>query len=166
MDRIVDSAGARISYTVEGPAERPVILFINSIGTMRDLWLPQVPALTGTYRLIRYDARGHGSSSVPDGDYSIEQLGRDALAILGVEGVRQAHICGISLGGLTAMWLGINAADRVSSLVLANTAARIGTVQSWTDRIALVRNRGMRAVAELAIPLWFSPDFRQKQPEL
>ena len=63
MDRIVESTGARISYTVEGPPERPVILFINSIGTTRDLWLPQVPALIGTYRLIRYDARGHGTSS-------------------------------------------------------------------------------------------------------
>ena len=166
MDRIVEITGARISYTVEGPPERPVILFINSIGTTRDLWLPQVPALIGTYRLIRYDARGHGTSFGPDGDYSIEQLGRDALAILDAEGARQAHICGISLGGLTAMWLGVNVPDRVASLVLANTAARIGTVQSWTDRIALVRNRGMRAVAELAIPLWFSPDFRQKHPDL
>ena len=88
MDRIVESTGARISYTVEGPPDRPVLLFINSIGTTRDLWLPQVPALVGTYRVIRYDARGHGSSSVPDGDYSIEQLGRDALAILDAEGAR------------------------------------------------------------------------------
>ena len=166
MDRFVESNGARISYTVEGPSERPVLLFINSIGTTRDLWLPQVPSLVGTYRLIRYDARGHGSSSVPGGDYSIEQLGLDALAILDIEGARQAHICGISLGGLTAMWLGLNAPDRVSSLVLANTAARIGTVQSWTDRIALVRDRGMRAVADLAIPLWFSSGFRQRDAEV
>ncbi len=128
--------------------------------------MPQVPALVGTYRVIRYDARGHGSSSVPAGNYSIEQLGRDALAILDAEGARQAHVCGISLGGLTAMWLGVNAADRVSSLVLANTAARIGTVQSWTDRIALVQERGMRGVADLAMPMWFSPDFRQRHEDV
>jgi 3-oxoadipate enol-lactonase len=162
MDRIVESNGARISYTVEGPPERPVLLFVNSIGTTRDLWLPQVPALVGTYRVIRYDARGHGASSVPAGDYSIAQLGRDALAILDAEGTRQAHICGISLGGLTALWLGVNAPDRVASLVLANTAARIGSVQSWTDRIALVKERGMGAVAEMAIPRWFSPGYRQR----
>jgi 3-oxoadipate enol-lactonase len=166
MDRIVESNGARISCTVEGPPERPVLLFINSIGTTRDLWLPQVPALIGPYRLLRYDARGHGASSAPDGDYSIGQLGRDALAILDAEGVGQAHICGISLGGLTAMWLGLNVPERVSSLVLANTAARIGTVQSWTDRIALVRDRGMPAVADLAMPLWFSPGFRQRHAEI
>jgi 3-oxoadipate enol-lactonase len=166
MDRIAESNGARISYTVEGPPERPVLLFINSIGTTRDLWLPQIPALVGTYRVVRYDARGHGSSSVPPGNYSIAQLGRDALAILDAEGARQAHICGISLGGLTAMWLGVNARDRVSSLVLANTAARIGSVQSWTDRIALVQERGMRAVAEMAIPRWFSPGYRQRHDEV
>ena len=148
MDCIVESDGARISYSVDGPLGRPTLLFINSIGTTRDLWSAQVPALVGTYRVIRYDARGHGSSSVPAGNYSIEQLARDALAILDAEDVKQAHICGISLGGLTAMWLGVHAADRVSSLVLANTAARIGSVQSWTDRIALVQQQGMRGVAE------------------
>lgn len=166
MDRLADSNRARISYTVEGPPERPVLLFINSIGTTRDLWLPQVPALVGTYRVIRYDARGHGSSSAPEGDYSIEQLGRDALAILDAEGARQAHICGISLGGLTAMWLGVNAPDRVSSLILANTAARIGSVQSWTDRMTLVQERGMGSVAEMAIPRWFSPGYRQRHDEV
>jgi 3-oxoadipate enol-lactonase len=166
MDRLVDTSGARISYTVEGPPERPVLLFVNSIGTTRDLWLPQVPALVGTYRVIRYDARGHGSSSVPDGDYTIEQLGHDALAILDAEGARQAHVCGISLGGLTAMWLGINAPDRVSSLVLANTAARIGTVQSWTDRIALVNERGMRAVADMAMARWFTVAFSQRHEDV
>src|SRR5262245_8776811 len=138
MDCIVESGGARISYSVDGPLDRPALLFINSIGTTRDLWRAQMPALVGTYRVIRYDARGHGSSSAPAGNYSIEQLGRDALAILDAEGTQRAHICGISLGGLTAMWLGVNAPERVSSLVLANTAARIGTLQSWTDRIALV----------------------------
>ena len=166
MDRLVDTSGARISYTVEGPSGRPILLFVNSIGTTRDLWLPQVPALAGTYRVIRYDARGHGSSAVPAGEYSIAQLGRDALAILDAEGARQAHICGISMGGLTAMWLGVNAPDRVSSLVLANTAARIGSVQSWTERIALVNERGMRAVADMAMARWFSPGFRQRHEDV
>jgi 3-oxoadipate enol-lactonase len=166
MDRIVESSGARISYTVEGPPERPVLLFINSIGTTRDLWLPQVPALVGTYRVIRYDARGHGSSSVPPGNYTIAQLGRDALAILDAEGARQAHVCGISLGGLTALWLAVNAPDRVASLIVANSAARIGSVQSWNERIALVQERGMKSVAEMTIPRWFSPDFRQRHDDV
>jgi 3-oxoadipate enol-lactonase len=166
MDCIVESNGARIGYSVDGPLDRPVLLFINSIGTTRDLWQPQVPALVGTYRVIRYDARGHGSSSVPSGNYSIEQLGRDALAILDAEEVKQAHVCGISLGGITAMWLGVHAPDRVSSLVLANTAARIGSVQSWTDRIALVHEQGMRGVADLAMKMWFTPGFHHRRPDV
>ncbi len=162
----VSSSGARISYTAEGPPDRPALLFINSIGTTRALWQAQLPALVGTYRVIRYDARGHGSSAVPAGNYSIELLARDALAILDAENVKQAHICGISLGGITAMWLGVHAADRVSSLVLANTAARIGSLQSWTDRIALVQERGMTGVAELAMKTWFSPSFHQRRPDI
>lgn len=164
MDQQVESAGARISYTIEGPVDAPALLFINSIGTTRELWAAQAQSLGRTYRLIRYDARGHGASSVPSGDYTIGQLGKDALAILDAEGVDAAHVCGISLGGLTAMWLGVHAPDRVTSLVLANTAARIGTVQSWTDRIALVREQGMQELAELTIPRWFSAGFAERHP--
>ena len=164
MEREVESDGARISYSVEGPADAPALLFINSIGTTRDLWARQVAPLAGRYRLIRYDARGHGRSSAPSGDYTIAQLGRDALAILDQVGATSAHVCGISLGGLTAMWLGVHAPQRVRSLVLANTSARIGSVQSWTDRIALVREQGMAGVANLAIPNWFTPAFREREP--
>src|SRR5262245_5680467 len=166
MDCIVVNNGARISYSVDGPLDRPTLLFVNSIGTTRDLWQQQIPALVGTYRIIRYDARGHGSSSVPAGDYTIEQLGRDALAILDAEDVTQAHVCGISLGGLTGLWLAVNAPDRVASLVVANSAARIGSLQSWNDRIALVKEQGMRGVADMAIARWFTPDFSRRREDV
>src|SRR5215470_8623203 len=109
MDRTVDRDGARICYSVDGPAEAPVLLFINSIGTTRELWSRQVAALSNAYRVIAYDARGHGRSSVPPGEYTIEQLGRDALAILDAEHAATGHVCGISLGGITALWLGVHA---------------------------------------------------------
>jgi 3-oxoadipate enol-lactonase len=165
MDAQVTSGGADISYTIEGPTGAPVLLFINSIGTTRDLWARQLPALTGRYRVIRYDARGHGRSSVPAGDYTIAQLGGDALAILDQVGAASADVCGISLGGLTAMWLGVHAPQRVRSLVLANTAARIGSVQSWTERIAFVQEQGMAALAEITMPRWFTEAFRTREPE-
>src|SRR4029453_1715611 len=166
MDCLVDSNDARLSYTVEGPLERPALLFINSIGTTRDLWKQQVPALVGTYRIIRYDARGHGSSSVPAGDYTIAQLGRDALAILDAEDVAQAHVCGISLGGLTGLWLGPHAPHRGPGPLGRNSAARIGSLQSWNDRIALVQEHGMRGVANMAIARWFTPDFSRRHGDL
>jgi 3-oxoadipate enol-lactonase len=129
------------------------------------MWARQMPAFTSAWRVIRYDARGHGTSSVPRGPYTLDQLGRDALAILDEVGVEAAHVCGISLGGMTAQWLGLNAANRVQSLVLANTAARIGTSESWTDRISLAHLKGMSAVAGLAMERWFTPSFHARDPE-
>lgn len=162
MEHHVTSDNATISYEIDGVPEAPALLLINSIGSTRELWARQMPAFTGAYRVIRYDARGHGRSSVPPGDYTIEQLGRDALAILDALALPSAHVCGISLGGLTAQWLGAHAPDRVRSLVLANTAARIGSLESWSERIALVREQGMSAVADRAMPIWFSPAFHAR----
>lgn len=165
MEHKISNDGATISYQIDGQPDAPVLLLINSIGSTRELWTRQMPALTGAYRVIRYDARGHGQSSVPTGDYTIDQLGEDALAILDDLDAAAAHVCGISLGGLTAQWLAVHAPERVASVVLANTAARIGSVESWTERIALVRAKGMLAAADQAMPRWFSPAFRERDPE-
>ncbi len=153
------------SYDIDGPADAPPLLLINSIGSTREMWARNVPAFTTAFRVIRYDARGHGQSPVPEGEYTIDDLGRDALAVLDAAGAASAHVCGISLGGLTAMWMGVHAPDRVSRLVLANTAARVGSRESWSERIALVRARGMTAVADLAIPNWFTAAFRERDPD-
>ena len=115
--------------------------------------------------MIRYDARGHGQSEAPPGPYTIAQLAGDALAILDAEHVAAAHVCGLSLGGITALWLAAHAPDRVRSLVMANTGARIGSVEFWDARMALVRERGMSAVADVAIPNWFTEGFRAREPE-
>jgi 3-oxoadipate enol-lactonase len=165
MEHSVQNGNVVLSYDIEGPPDAPAVLLINSIASTRELWARQMPALAARYRVIRYDARGHGRSSVPSGEYTVEQLGRDALAILGDAGVASAHVCGISLGGLTAQWLGINAPDRVASLVLANTAAKIGTAEGWNERIALVREKGMNVLAEMTIPRWFSAAFQERDPE-
>ena len=165
MEQQVTSGGATISYAVDGEPGAPALLLINSIGSTREMWARQVPAFTTRHRVIRYDARGHGMSSVPAGPYTLEQLGADALVVLDAAGVETAHICGISLGGLTAQWLALNAPDRLDTLVLANTAARIGTIESWNERIQLVREQGMTAAAEMAMPRWFSPAFHARDPE-
>lgn len=165
MEHIVRNGDVALSYSTEGPPDAPVVLLINSIAATRELWARQLPALAARYRVIRYDARGHGRSSTPEGEYTLEQLGRDALAILDANGTSSAHICGISLGGATAQWLGIHAPHRVSSLVLANTAARIGTADGWNERIAFVREKGMSTVAEMTIPRWFSQGFQERDPD-
>jgi 3-oxoadipate enol-lactonase len=154
-----------IKFEVDGEAGAPPLLLINSIGSTREMWARQMDAFRAAFRVIRYDARGHGRSSVPRGPYAVSQLGADALAILDDVGAQAAHVCGISLGGITAQWIALNAPDRVRGLVLANTAARIGTVDSWTERVAVVHQNGMSAVADLAMERWFTPSFRERDPE-
>jgi 3-oxoadipate enol-lactonase len=164
--REVERGGCRLSFTVAGPPGAPFLLLAHAIGTTSSLWDPQADALAGAYRVIRYDARGHGRSSVPPGEYTLAELGADALGVLDAAGAERAHVCGLSLGGITAMWLALHAASRISSVVLANTAARIATRAFWEERIALVRTGGLDAVAAVAPSRWFTPAFRSTHPEV
>jgi 3-oxoadipate enol-lactonase len=122
-----------------------MLLLSNSLGTTLDAWTKQIAPLSRSFRVVRYDTRGHGRSVVSPAPYSLDLLGRDALAVLDAVGARRAHVCGLSLGGLTAMWLAVNARERVDRLVLANTAARIATVEAWDQRIRDVRTLGLAA---------------------
>jgi 3-oxoadipate enol-lactonase len=149
---------------VDGRDDCPALLLSNALGTTLELWDAQAEALSRTYRVIRYDTRGHGRSSVPAGDYTIGDLGRDAIAVLNGVGAATAYVCGISLGGLTAMWLGAYAPDRVKGLVLANTSARVGTPERWIERIEKVQLEGMAAVADMVIPNWFTLDYHRRNP--
>ncbi|HEX8503906.1 MAG TPA: alpha/beta fold hydrolase, partial [Hymenobacter sp.] len=152
-------------YTLAGPDAAPVVVLANSLGTDHTLWDAQVPDLAQRFRVLRYDARGHGQSAAPPGPYSVEMLGRDVLALLDNLGVAQAHFCGISLGGLVGQWLGINAPERLIKLVLSNTAAKIGTAEGWNARIAQVEKEGVGTLADATAERWFTPKFRQAQPE-
>ena len=160
----VASDGFRIHYRVDGAAKGPALLFSNSLGTTLQMWAAQVASLSPGFRMIRYDTRGHGRSDAPAGAYSIDQLGRDAVAVLDAAGVTDAHVCGLSLGGVTAMWLGIHVPGRVRSLVLAATAARIGSEDFWNTRIRQVRASGTRSIADTVIARWFSEEFRTTNP--
>jgi 3-oxoadipate enol-lactonase len=166
MANYARSGGVRLAYDVSGPAGAPPLLLVNSIGATRDvLWRRQVPELAKRFRVVTYDTRGHGESAVPPGDYTLDDLGQDAVAVLDAEGIDAAHVCGISMGGITALWLGVYAPSRVSSLVVANTSARIGSLQSWSDRVALVKSEGMAGVARQAMPKWFTPAFWAREPD-
>ena len=96
-------------------------------------------ALQPNFRILRYDTRGHGQSSVTPGDYTIEQLGCDVIGLLDALHLDRVNFCGLSMGGMIGMWLGIHAPNRLHRLVLCNTAARIGTKEIWNARIATVR---------------------------
>lgn len=153
-----------VHYRLDGPADAPVVVLSNSLGTTLDMWAPQLEALTGTFRVLRYDTRGHGGSAVPPGAYTLAQLGGDVLALLDALEIQRAHFCGISMGGLIGQWLGVYAPQRLNKLVLSNTAARIGTLESWQSRTATVRGEGMNSVADSAASRWFTAEFAAAQP--
>ena len=161
----VDANACRLSWTVRGPADAPALLLLNALGTTVDLWRPQIDRLASAFRVIRFDTRGHGASDAPAGPYGLDRLGRDALAVLDTAGVSRAHVCGVSLGGQTALWLGLHAPERVTGIVAANTGARIGTPAPWDQRIHDAGTLGMQALVEPAIARWFTPRFRRTDPE-
>jgi 3-oxoadipate enol-lactonase len=152
--------GLRLWYTVDGPDAAPALLLCNSLGATLDLWTPQLPALAARFRVIRFDTRGHGRSAPPGGAATLDDLGRDALAVLDAAGAARAHVCGISLGGQVAMWLGLHAPERVDRLVLAATGARIATAADWQARIDAVFAHGLGPVADTAPERWFTAAFR------
>src|SRR5262245_33912643 len=156
---------ARVHYRIDGPAGAPVLVFAHSLGADLSMWDPQAATLAGKFRVLRFDARGHGASSVTPGPYTVERLARDVLGLLDALAIPRAHFCGLSLGGMVGLWLGAFSADRVGKLVLANTAARIGTPESWKARIDAVERGGLAAVAPAVLDRWFTAGFRGRQPE-
>ena len=121
-----------------------------------------VPQLAGDFRLIRYDTRGHGLSEAPPPPYSAGELAGDVVGLLDALEIKEAVVCGLSVGGVIAQQLAIQYPDRVRALVLCDTGARIGTVASWEERIATVRAEGLGALAAPSMERWFSEDFRRR----
>lgn len=163
-DHVTDD-GCRLAYSVSGPDTAPALVLSNSLGTDRTLWTRQIDVFAARHRVLAYDTRGHGESDAPVGDFSIERLGKDVLSLMDAVGVARAHVCGISIGGLTALWLGIYAPARVDRLVLANTAARVGSLEFWTERMRVARTEGLSALAEGTMQRWFTEAFRLAEPE-
>jgi len=160
----LESENVRIHYALEGPSGAPVLVLSNSLGTNYSMWDPQIPEFLKTLQVLRYDTRGHGQTSVPQGPYAIEQLAKDVLVLADALGVKRFHFCGLSMGGMIGMWLGVNAPERLNKLVLCNTAAKIGTPETWSARIEDVRKNGMKQIAASVVERWLSPAFREKTP--
>ncbi|HWD07177.1 MAG TPA: 3-oxoadipate enol-lactonase [Amycolatopsis sp.] len=156
----------RVHRVVEGPDDGPVVVFSNSIGSDLRMWEPQVaPLVERGFRVVRYDTRGHGGSPVPEGPYELADLGEDVLALLDDLGVEQAHFAGLSLGGMTGMWLGIHASERLRSLTLCCTSAKLGPPEGWVDRARVVRAEGTAAIAEAGISRWVTSAYVRAHPD-
>jgi 3-oxoadipate enol-lactonase len=161
----VETKDLRMHYQLDGPADAPTLVLSNSLGTNLPLWEPQLLVFAESFRVLRYDSRGHGQTSASQGQYSVEMLGRDVLQLLDALNLQRVNFCGLSIGGMTGMWLAVNAPQRIGKLVLSNTAPKIGKPDTWNERIRAVREGGTRAVAKQAVDRWFTPGFRLSHPD-
>ena len=158
-------SNARIHYALSGPASAPVLVLSSSLGTDFSLWDLQAPEFEKRFRLLRYDMRGHGKSSAPPPPYAVKGLAADVLALADSLSIGRFHFCGLSIGGMIGMALALSAPARLDKLVLSNTAAKIGTLESWNTRIEIVRKQGMAEVSKLIPARWFTPAFQSSHPE-
>ncbi len=155
---IVKSGEARLSVKVEGPVGKPWILLSNSLATDLHMWDGQIGFLAETHRVVRYDTRGHGQSTAPQGPYDLDMLVEDMLAVLDHVGADRANVMGLSLGGMTALGLGLAHPDRVRRMVVCDARADNPPpfVASWDDRIAAIERGGMAAIVSGTLERWFT----------
>jgi len=154
----------KVTVTVEGPGDAPVLVLANPVGTNAAIWRHQVPVLSRHFRVVRYEHRGHGpagaQSPAPPGPYTIAELGTDVLGLLSARGIARAAFAGVSLGGMVGIWLAANAPERITSLaVVCSAVVPLPSAQAWRDRVAIVRERGTGAIADMVVPRWFTPAF-------
>ncbi|MDP9484233.1 MAG: 3-oxoadipate enol-lactonase [Actinomycetota bacterium] len=155
-----------LHYRIEGPEDAPALVMASSLGTTMSMWDAQSPALSERFRLVRFDARGHGASPVPSGPYTMDDLGGDVLALMDRIGVERFSFAGLSIGGMVGMRLASEAPGRVEGLILLCTSARFDPPDAWQSRAEAVRAGGVGAVADAVLERWFTPAFRKERPEV
>src|SRR5262245_25368777 len=153
---LIEIAGTTCYYPMSGRDAAPLLMLSHSLGQDHGMWDPQIADLSEHFRVVRYDLRGHGASGVTAGDYTIEQLANDALALADALGIDRFAWCGLSLGGMIGQWLAANASHRVTAAVLANTSARADAARMQARREAVLSG-GMTAIADMVMGRFFSP---------
>jgi len=157
------SNGARIYWKVEGEAGNPALVLLNSIGTDMDVWTPALSSLRRHFLVLRIDTRGHGASDAPEGDYDMALLAGDVGIAMDAAGIEVAIIAGVSLGGMIAMRMALDAPTRVAGLVLVCTSATMDPA-AWQARVDTVRADGVDGIADLAMSRFLSPTFSREHP--
>ncbi len=160
----VDANGISISYRIDGPESAPLVTMSHSLAASLEMWQWQMPALAG-YRVLRYDTRGHGGTSAPGGEYSLEMLADDLFALLDTLRIDHTHYVGLSMGGMIGQTAALKDQSRFLTLSLCDTSSRIPPEAQpmWEERIATARAQGMEALVESTIERWFSASFRESQ---
>lgn len=157
------AASAAASVAGSAAAAAPTLVYLHSLGAELRIW-DGVVARLPSYDHLRLDLRGHGTSEVPAGEYTVAAMAGDVLAAIETVGIERAVAIGISVGGQVALRMALARPERIAGVVALDTGARIGDVASWSDRIAAVRRGGIAAVADAVVARWFGPGFAQRDP--
>jgi len=158
--------GITFNYTVDGPDGAPWLMFSNSLATTLAMWDPQAAELSRSFRVLRYDQRGHGATDAPAGRYTFDLLIDDALALMDALSIRRAHFAGLSMGGATALGLGLGHPDRVDRVIICDSgcASTPASSQQWEERIAVAQKDGMGALMDSTMARWFPPEILKANP--
>ncbi|MFD1694539.1 3-oxoadipate enol-lactonase [Roseibium aestuarii] len=157
--------GLTLHYTDSGETGLPVLVFANSLGTDLRVWDRLVCHLSGRFRMVRYDKRGHGLSGATPAPYGMDDLVSDAAAVLDGLGLTKVIFVGLSVGGQIAQGLAARRPDLVRALVLMDTAHKISTPEMWNTRISAIDEGGIAALAEPILERWFSAQFRSQRAD-
>lgn len=158
--------GGELFYRIDGHPAAPALVLSNSLGTDLSMWDPQMVALAGQFKVVRYDQRGHGSSDAPTGPYAIEQLADDVVSLLDHLEIERASFVGLSLGGMVGMRLAASRPERLERLVLSCTAHRLPPASAWQERAAKVRSEGTESLVETLLGRWFTSAFLDQRPDV
>lgn len=146
-----------LHHRLDGDGER-VLVLSGSLGSTLEMWDAQVPALAERFRVLRFDHPGHGGSSLLY-VHGVEGIAQEVVALLDELELREVSFCGLSLGGAVGMRLALDAPDRIDRLVLCCTSMRFSTRDFWEERIQVVREQGVEAIADVVLERWFTPEF-------
>ncbi len=163
--QIIKVNGVDVAYRFDGSRDGPVLLVANSLMANGSMWDWNVPAFADRYRVLRYDKRGHGSSGLSAGPYSIAQLADDAIGLLDALGIAKAHFMGLSIGGMIGQQLGARFPERIYSLSLCNTASEMPPRSLWEERFEIARTQGIAGLVDGTIKRWFTAPFIERAPK-
>jgi 3-oxoadipate enol-lactonase len=158
--------GVSINFEIDGPDGAPWLVLSNSLLTNLSMWDDQVAALKSSFRILRYDQRGHGGTQATEGSYSFDLLVADIIALLDMLGIKRAHFCGLSMGGMTALFLAQRHPERFDRIIACDCgpASTPASAQQWKERIEIAAKDGIEALVEPTVNRWFPPDFVAAKP--